>query len=300
MSMRRYDLNLLPILDSLLRQRNLTRAGKELGLSQSAMSHALVRLRTQFKDRLLIPSGREMLLSHRAEAMAPALSEILGLCEHLLDTRSFDPATASRRFKIGTADYVALLFLPLFLARLKETPGITLQVTWDRQEKPAKLRSNQLDLAIVPRGTFEDTDLHSETLLVDDLVVVTCLHNPEVGGTLDRETFLRLPHARMRLENTVVQNFSDIQLANNQIEPRDVVLVSNFLLLPFILRGTNLISLISRRVAEKLRESAEIKMFEPPFPTAKLYLDAYWSHRVHSDPGHQWLRSVLREVCAAI
>ena len=86
MTLRRYDLNLLTVLDALLRHRNVTRAGKGVGLSQSATSHALTRLRDLFGDQLLEPSGRQMVLSHRAETLVQPLSRALDLLNSLFNT----------------------------------------------------------------------------------------------------------------------------------------------------------------------------------------------------------------------
>lgn len=301
MALRRHDLNLLPILDALLRHRNVTRAGKELGLSQSAMSHALMRLRAQFDDQLLTPSGRGLMTTHRAEAISVELRQIIRLLEHLLDDAGFEPAESNRRFKVGTADHVALVFLPSFTARLaKLAPGVSIQVTWDTDEKTAKLRSNHLDLALVPRGTYSDPDLHSTTILVDDMVIIASENHSVIGDAIDLEAFRKLGFARMRMENLNLKTFVDLQLEYNQLQPTDSVLVTNFLLLPFVVSQTDYVSLVSRRLAEQLRKAAPIKILQAPFPTNRLYLDAYWSHRAHNDPAHRWFREQLIEECAGL
>jgi len=296
MSLRRYDLNLLTVLDALLRHRNVTRAGKELGLSQSAASHALMRLRELFGDALLVPSGREMICTQRAEAIVEPLEGLLAQIERLLATDSFDPASAVRRFRLGTADYVALMVLPEVMRKIQDAaPRVTIHVTWAVKDVPAKLRSNLLDLAIVPRGLLRDDDLHAMPLFTDDLVVAACIDHPEIGETLDRETFERQPHASFRRENTAEKSFAETQLFQNRIQPQQSVMVSDFLLLPFILPGTRCITLIHRRLGERLRAAAPIKLLPPPFPTDRLFIEAYWSHEAHSDPAHRWFRTVLAE-----
>lgn len=299
MSLRRYDLNLLTALEALLRHRNVTRAGKELGLSQSATSHALIRLRQQFNDQLLVQSGREMLLTHRAETIFGPLEGALQALERIVEQKKFDPSTSVRRFKVGTADYVAFLTVSKLMQELEQTaPGVTLHVTWAEKDIQRKLRANELDVALIPRGHVEDDDLHSQTLFTDDLVVIASADHPEIGTTLDRATYERLPHARFRRDAGGGKSFADIQLLHNQLQPSAAVLVSDFLLLPFVISGTRCVSLIHRKLAEGLKESARIRILEPPFATAKLHVEAYWSHAAHSDPGHRWFRQILFGACS--
>lgn len=296
MTLRRYDLNLLPVLDALLRHRSVTRAGQELGLSQSATSHALTRLRDLLNDQLLVASGNEMQLTQLAKAMAGSLGGALETLESLLDREAFDPATSRRHFRIGTGDYVALLLLPELLPRIgRIAPGVTLQITWDTDDMAHKLRTKRLDFAVLPRGALPDEDLHMRSLYADELVIATAQDHPEVGDTIDLDTFLRLPYASFQLENDNIKSFAHTELENNRLHPRQSLLVSNFMLLPFILSGSRHVALLPRRFAERMRESARIKLLTPPFPTSTLHIAAYWSHLAHSDPGHRWLRRQLFE-----
>jgi LysR family nod box-dependent transcriptional activator len=299
MTLRRYDLNLLTVLDALLRHRNVTRAGKEVGLSQSATSHALTRLREQFGDPLLQSSGREMLLTHRAEAISGPLGEALDILDLIFESKSFEPATSIRQFKIGTADYVAVLVVPSLLQRIEQgAPRITTQVTWAEKDIARKLRANQLDLALVPHGTITDEDLHSHTLFTDDLVVVASADHPDIGAELDAATYARLPHAKFRREQGGGVSYADLQLLHSGLDVKASVIVSSFLQLPFVISGTRSVALLHRRLAEKFKTVAGIRILEPPFPTTKLMVQAYWSHAANSDPGHRWYRETLFETCA--
>ena len=171
MSLRRYNLNLLPVLDALLRHRSVTRAGQELGMSQSAASHALLGCARISRTNSWSRRAAKCSLTHRAEVIAGALPELLEIASRLLERDSFHPKHSVRTFKLGTADYVGLLLLPEITAKLPGVaPDIQMQLTWDRNDMPKKLRSGQLDFALMPRGTLDETDLHSETLFADELV----------------------------------------------------------------------------------------------------------------------------------
>jgi LysR family nod box-dependent transcriptional activator len=299
MTLRKYDLNLLTVLDALLRHRNVTQAGQELGLTQSATSHALLRLREQFGDKLLVPSGRSMVLTHRAEALAGPVAQLLAMAERIVDTRTFEPATATRRFKIGMGDYVAYLILPALLNHLQAAaPQVSLQVTWTGKDMAGKLKSGELDLAILPRDNLKDEFVHGQALFSDELVVIAAKTNKEVGERIDLDTYRRLPHAIFRNESTGAPSFADLQLARNQVAPRESVLVPEFLLLPAIVSTTNYIALVHRRLAERMTTMAPLKLVPPPFPSGPLHVSAFWSHEANSDAGHRWFREELARLCA--
>lgn len=302
MTLRRYDLNLLPVLETLLRRRNVTRAGEEVGLSQSATSHALMRLRQQLGDDLLRFSGRDVHLTPRAETLAAPLRGILELLEQLLDLQQFNPAVTNRVFKILTADYMGALVLPKLIGRINvEAPGITLQSTWGRPNIADALHAGEIDIALMPHAHALDPDIRSEIVLQDDLVVVASSDNPEIGETLDFATFQRLPHVVFQLDmDRPWPSFADLQLMRQGIELRKTVVVPNFLLLPLIAAETRCVALTHRSLAERMRRLAPIRICNPPFQTEKVEICALWSRTVDLDPGHRWFREVLKDICAQI
>ncbi len=297
MSLRKYDLNLLTILDALLRNRNVTQAGQELGLTQSATSHALLRLREQFDDKLLVPSGRSMILTHRAEALANPVSDLLQMAERIFDADRFEASTAIRRFKVGMGDYVALIVLADLVDHLHvAAPNITMQVTWAGRDIVSKLLLGDLDLAIVPE--FDTAEqVHSKRLFNDEFVVIAARDHPDVGDVVDVETFQSQCYATFRDDASGSTGFADLQLAKLQISAPKTLIVPNFLLLPFVVSSTRCISLVHRRMAEKMAELLPIKLIRPAFELAPLHVSAYWSHKAHKNPGHRWFREQLGGVC---
>jgi len=301
MTLRRYDLNQLPVLDALLRHRNVTSAGAELGLTQSATSSALGRLRVQFKDPLLVRDGRKLQLTRRAEALIEPVAAALEQMRRLLEADAFEPARATRRFYLGTADYVSLLVLPHLVRDLdRVAPMVSVQTNWAGDGMSAELRSGELDLALVPRGSLDDENLLSAPLFEDEMVVAACAANQEIGEQLTLETYLRLPHAEFRNASPAARSFAERQLAHNRLERQSTVLVSEFLLLPLILPGTRLVCLIHRRLGEKIAAVAPIRLLPAPFPTDRIHLRAYWSHAADSDAGHRWFREHLIRMCQTV
>jgi LysR family transcriptional regulator, nod-box dependent transcriptional activator len=297
MTLRKYDLNLLTILDALLRHRSVTQAGQELGLTQSATSHALLRLREQFDDRLLVSSGRSMALTPRAEAMLGPVTELLQMAERIVAIDKFEAGKAIRRFRVGMGDYVALILLSGLINHLQsEAPNITLQVTWAGRDIASKLLVGDLDLAIVPEFNTSER-IHSKRLFTDEFVIIAARNHPSMGETISKETFQNQSYATFRDDASGSRSFVDLQLAKHHISTKQVLIVPNFLLLPFVVATTHCLAVVHRRMAERMAESLPIKLITPSFEIEPLKVCAYWSHRAHSDPGHQWFRDQLTSIC---
>lgn len=289
MSMRRFNLNMLPVLDALLRHRNVTRAGKEIGLSQSATSHALFRLREQLGDDLLLQTGRTLSLTHRAKAIAGPLEAALESIERLLDNSSFDPATAVRSFKIGTADYVAALLLPGVMRAIENSAGLIIHTDWVDRDVGKKLRSGELDVAILPRGQI-DRDLHMCPLFEDELVLVAAADNDNVTEGMTLEQFEALPYAGFARETAEFQSFADGQISRSEILPRRLLSVTEFMLLPYLICRSAYVTILHRRLAESVVLTSPIKFVSLPFIAERAKMDLYWSHQADAEAGHRWLR----------
>lgn len=299
MTLRRVNLNMLPVLDALIRHRNVTQAGREVGLSQSATSHILLRLREHFGDELLVPSGRKMVLTHRARALSKSLQAALETISRLLETDRFDPMTAVRSFRIGTSDYIGALLLPRLMKDIEDAAGLVIDLDWTDRDVGRKLRSGELDLAILPRGMLEE-DLRSSELFVDELVVIASRQNRRVTRNLSLETFLDLPYASFVRDKAEVLAVAEQQLMRNRLSPRRRLVVKEFMLLPHLVSTTNYITILHRRLAEAMRATMPIKIVPLPFPADPVRIDAYWSHVADSDAGHTWLRGRIRALKEAL
>jgi len=283
-----------------LRNRSVTQAGQELGLTQSATSHALLRLREQFDDKLLVPSGRSMTLSHRAEALAGPVSELLQMAERILNADTFDADTAIRRFKVGMGDYVAFVMLADVVERIQVlAPNVTLHATWAGRDIASKLLLGDLDLALVPEFPASGP-IHSMRLFSDEFVVIAAKERGDIGDSIDTETFQRQRYASFRYDASGSTSFAELQLAKNQIAPTNTLFVPNFLLLPFLVASTQCIALIHRRLAERMAAMLPIKLVRPLFELEPLRVNAYWAHKTQNDRGHRWFREQLNEVCRAL
>src|ERR1700741_2045036 len=144
------DLNLLVVFDAVMQERNVTRAGQRLGLSQPAMSHALTRLRYMLKDDLFIRSPKGMLPTPRAEELAMPVRSALDGLQHSLEPSQFIPAEATRRFRIAVDNYSAIVLVgPLAGRIIKIAPGVTLEFRPSGTLNVSELLDRgELDLAV--------------------------------------------------------------------------------------------------------------------------------------------------------
>ncbi|WP_033344989.1 LysR family transcriptional regulator [Catenuloplanes japonicus] len=289
MALRGVDLNLLPILDALLTERNVTRAAERMSVGQSAMSAALGRLRKQLGDPLLIRRGRVYELSALAESLVEPVRELVAAADALLGVRTpFDPATARRVFTVMTSDYVTLLLLkPLLHALAAEAPGIQLNVVAFTDDFEERLRRGGVDLLICPMQLAAALNDLPRTLLFEDrFVLAGDRDNPALREPVTPETFKRLRYA------------GNPRIITAELEAQGVTCVSELsvqshVLVPFLLTGTPLVSFVQARLARLVSEQARLRVQPAPVPLQPLVEVLYWTAASTDDPAHTWLRACL-------
>ena len=300
MNLVRFDLNLLVALDALLHERNVTRAGQRVGLSQPAMSGTLARLRELFGDDLLVRVGRNLELTPRAQELVEPLRQCIERIENMMDhRRSFTPAREIRSFTVAASDYAAFMLLPPLLKRLeREAPGITVKFTQLDARSQERLANDRIDFVVMPSEI--ETGNPGELLFMDRWVCAAWSKHPDLGKRMSRDEFCALPHLGYELPESDGRSVADLHLSHLQIHRRVAATTESFLMAPFLLRGTQLISVIHQRLAERVKEAADIRIFEPPYPMPDIHESIYWNPRHAGTPSHQWLRRVFTEVARGI
>ncbi|MFD6191506.1 LysR family transcriptional regulator [Streptomyces sp. NPDC060275] len=295
MNLSRLDLNLVVALRALLEERNVTRAGQRVGLSQPAMSAALSRLRRHFDDDLLARVGGHYELTALGQVLLDRVATAYDLLERLFASQpDFDPAKESREFKLVASDYAVAVF-GAELARVvhQEAPGIRLrfaQTPITVVDATDALLSTT-DGLLMPHGVISDfpaTDLYQDRwvfLVADD--------HPSIDGRPTREDLARLPWVTYQrtYDAPAVR-----QLGMLGIEPRVEVSVDSFQIMPLLVAGTRRIALIQARLARLLAPLAPVRVVEPPYEAVPLR-EAMWWHPVHThDAAHIWLRETAARV----
>lgn len=291
--MRSQDAATLPVLRALLVERNVTRAGESLGLSQPATSAVLARLRRRFGDELLVRVGRDYELTplaagllSRIEAAADALERVFG--------QEFDPATTTRQFTLAISDYtVAVLFEELNRVLAEEAPGAGLDLrpltTLSHFDADALIRNT--DVVVVPHELVQDYP--SQSLLRDHWVCVVAETNASVGSELTLTELAALPWVSQYTHSEPAVFPALRQLRSYGMEPHVEVVTDSFLSVPFLVAGSNRIAFLQERLARRLAPVAPIRILRSPVDVGPLNLSLRWHPTVTDEPGHRWFRGVL-------
>lgn len=295
--LRNLDLNLLPTLDALLRERNVTRAAQSLGLSQPAVSSALRRLRRHFGDELLHRAGNAYELTPLAVQLRPQTVAALASVSRVFESSpAFDPAGAEREFSLIGSDYATTVLGELLCRRLAATaPGIRLRI---RQPSATLLDDvaetlRSVDGLLLPHGLI--ANLPYDDLYDDTWVCIVSKDNPEVGEQLDLDLLARLPWVTLFDLPTAFAPAAR-QLAMIGVEPKVDIAVDSFLPMPFLVAGSRRVAVVQKRLAERLEEVAGVRVLPCPWEVVPLK-EALWWHPVHAaDPAHQWLRELVVDV----
>jgi DNA-binding transcriptional LysR family regulator len=295
------DLNLLKAFDALYAERHVTRAGLRIGLSQSAMSGALTRLRDLFDDELFVRAPSGMQPTPRADDLAGPLFDALQLIRSALHADGFDPAAAGQAFTIAMSDYAAFVLLPSLLARLGvDAPHVDVHIRgiFGRDEALELLDSGEANLAI---GFPMEA---SARILVRPLVreTFTCIaRHGHAAFVADAglEAFAAATHLLISPEGDR-SGLVDRELAKRGLERRVSLSLPQFLVAPFVIANTDLVATLASRVARRFAEiGAGIALHEPPIDLPSWQILMMWHRRTDSHAASAWLRDIIGEVASS-
>jgi DNA-binding transcriptional LysR family regulator len=289
-----FDLNLLIVFDAVMHERNVTRAGGKIGLSQPAVSHALSRLRYMLKDELFIRTPDGMVPTPRAEQLAAPVRRALSDMQLALEPETFVPQEATRLFVLALNNYAAVILAPRLVTEVISTaPGIRLDLRpTGLRDMTALLDRGELDLAI---GTFEDAGERFATapLLEDSFVVVMRRDHPATQRRLTEEALAGLSYLEISSsgENS---SFVDQWLGTRGLA-RKITHRAPRLSAAAILSRTDMVAVLSRRLAEYWVQSHGLSMCRLPFDSPVIRTMMLWHRRFDGHPAHLWLRKLVQQ-----
>jgi DNA-binding transcriptional LysR family regulator len=300
MNVNGLDLNLVKILDALLNERSVGAAGRQVGLSQPAASHALRRLREVLGDPLLVPGQGGSVLTPRAEALRePARRALAALEETFRPPAGFDPGTARRVFTLASTDFVALVVMPRIWPLIaRDAPGVELDLrTVGGAATFDGLRTGAFDLALgvlkaLPR------DVAIERLFEERFVLVVRQGHPLLEGALTLERLAGFPAVLVAPQGDSRRGYLDSLLAARGLQRRIAVTVPQFLLAPHLLLETDLTLVLPRRVAEVGARPLGLALRDLPEEAAAFHASMAWHRRLDNDPALVWLRALIGEAAA--
>ena len=306
---RKLDGGLLLIFRELMVRRRATDVAHHLGLSPSAISHALGRLRDVFGEPLFVRRSHGLEPTPRALELAPRIDRLLGLINDMVSTESgFDPAASRRRFRIACPqDIASLVAQPLIAAFRREAPRATFSTRWAILD-PALRAVNRRE-ADVALGVFLTipAGLASEPLYADDQCVIARQGHPRVRGSLDLETYARAGHLFVGNPDGALSHdppidrpamnatYGELPLAP-QIRTHGYVTEWETAMLAVSV--SDVLAECPRRLARRYAERLGLQLLDPPYPPFRYTVQAI-RRADGADAGVDWLMEKLREAVAA-
>ena len=293
------DLNLLFALNALLSEGSVAKAAERLGLSESAMSRALARLRESTGDELLVRAGRAMVLTPHALALRDRVRELVQESRAVLHPAGadMDPRALQQLFTIRANDGFIEGFAHQLVARAAhEAPGVRLRFTPKPDKDVRPLREGLIDLDIGVLGE-SGPEVRVQALFRDHFVAVVREGHPLLAAPgITAERYAACDHVvtsrHGRTEGPV-----DVALAAMGLVRNAAVVVPSFSTALAIAAATDLVALIPSSYFEHLRVRGTLRAFPLPMPTAQITVSQMWHPRLDRDPAHRWLRGVVLEVC---
>jgi DNA-binding transcriptional LysR family regulator len=313
-SLNTLDLNLLRVFAALIDERSVLRAGHRVGLSQSAVSHSLARLREIFSDDLFVRTTAGMQPTARALAMATLVREALIRIELAVRSAQFDPAGSRRQFTLAADDYITAVIVPYIFGLLKtEASHVDLIIRpRTRVDLAEQIDLGRIDLALgsfasMPERLRSNVMFHDEDTLVtarqrsrkavidvSDLasmpLVVVSLGGHEEGaldGFISERGLAR--RSEMFDRPALVRALAELKLA-----PRIALAVPHFLALPHLLAISDAVAIVPRLLATILARSGSVVVHRTPYQTESVAVRAVWHERNDGDAAHKWLRGIVQ------
>jgi DNA-binding transcriptional LysR family regulator len=299
MSTPRVDLNLLLVFEAVLETKSTTLAGAHLGLTQSAVSNALNRLRSALGDPLFVRTSEGMMPTPRAaELSLPVKDSIERIRAALGYAAEFDAPRSDRTFRIYMTDVGQMVLLAPVLAHIMvEAPQVkieTIQPTTLRQRE-ADMSSGEVDLAV---GYFEDFEgpFHGQSLFREHYVCVVRADHPLVGDELTLQQFATLRHAVYHPSgggHAHQEQVIDAAIKAQGVRRHVTLRATHFLGFTRMLRSTDIITTLPSRLAAACAAMTPMRIFTPPLEIPTFEIAQFWHKRFHQDPGNRWLRRLF-------
>lgn len=290
MNIRTFDLNLLRVFAAIYGDRNVSRAASTMGLSQPAMSNALLRLRSACSDVLFVRTTRGMEPTALAEELIGPVRQALAILQHSLEDRhGFRPKESERTFKILMSDAGESAVLPrLISAVLREAPRVRIEAIHCANDRYAPaLQGGEADLAI-GNLSFLRAGFYQQRLFGDPYCCIARKRHPSIKSDLSLPQFLQAQHVSIATGNA--DELVEQALARRRTRRTVFLRVTHYHVAVDIVRGTNLIATVPRNAAHS---APGIQVLAVPFKMPVADVRQFWHRRAHQDPANQWLRGLL-------
>jgi len=295
-NLRNFDLNLLVIFRAIMQRGSIAGAAEEIGLSPSAVSHALARLRVMLNDELFFRTADGVTPTDRARELSADIERGLGFISTAISLQhQFVPAKAERVFTMQVADYVSGFLLPRLAERLQiEAPGVSIDIlpfsisaesVWDRVDMQVRLTPGRLQPEMV----------RSQRLLADEIVVLMRRDHPRADEPMTAQLYADLPHVKLSQSATGTTVIDDA-LAARGLKRHMAMTVASWFEIPDIVANSDLIAIAPRRLFSLDPRLNKLQAAPLPLEEVVFSFDLCWDLRTEREPGQKWLRKVVSDV----
>jgi DNA-binding transcriptional LysR family regulator len=297
MNLRSIDLNLLLIFDALMAEQSITRAARKVGITPSAMSHALHRLRQTFKDELLERTGRGMVPTQRALDLWGSVGEALRQLQRAVGQQlEFDPGTSERSFTVRISDYQTRCVMPRLCARVRaEAPNLTLTIGSLPENAPGSDDPGDIQLRVCADDW--GSRYRQQRLLAGRFVVAMRAGHPAAGREMTLDLYLSLPHL---IVSSVGARIVDDRLAQQGLTRRVAMTIPNLAGIIAVLEHSDLCAVLPKLWFKLYCAPGRLVTAALPIASADFTIDLIWRAQDEGDPGHRWLRQLIAEEVAVV
>jgi DNA-binding transcriptional LysR family regulator len=313
MHLANLDLNLLRVFDVLLEERSVTRAGARLGLTPSAVSHALARLRYHLDDELFQRDGQGMAPTRRALEIGPSLHTALGQLQSALTPADFDPLTSDRRFNIVAGSYACAVMMPAVVAELQaRAPAMLLKIAETPSDLVEQLDAGRVDFVVALFDSAPER-FARERLMRESLAWVVRADHALAAEPASLEALVAVPHVVVSGRREVVgdpaiqvrSSWEDLGAFESELAKRGlrrsvgVVAPDTFSAITIVGRS-DMAALIPRRFALLATQSGRLALIEPPYETPPVDVTLLYRKDRLAEPPMAWMRDLLSDAAAEI
>ncbi len=293
-----YDLNLLKTFAALMTERSVTAASQRLGLTQPAVSGSLAKLRRLFDDPLFTRTRYGIVPTKKAEAIAPIVQKALEDLDAVIQgEQTFEPQTSTRQFYVAANPYFECVLVPR-LAQVvsQQSPQVQLTlVPIGTDLAEARLSGGVTELAL-SRFDQPSEQFTRQTILQDEFACIVRTENPYVGDMLTVDAYETMKHVIVAPPNRLKSGVFSI-LKQQSIRREVAIAVSHFLAVAPIIATTDYCATLPKRIAQQYVGHPKYRVFAPPTDFGQFPMHMVWHPRYDNDTGHQWLRSLIQDIC---
>ncbi|NKF50853.1 LysR family transcriptional regulator [Shewanella sp. WXL01] len=301
--MKHSDYSLIPTFVAIMQTKNYSKAAKQLGISQSAVSQGVTRLRDVFKDTLFIRASHGVEPTQFAHDIYPALANAVeNIIYTLPEYQKFDPAECDKEFVVSSLSVFGFNILPeLAMLMSQQAPQASVRIEPLKHiDQTDMLRSQQYDL-LISAGSDYRGPLRSQVIMCDQLNIICRTDHPRLESTINEQQFLTEKHVTLgilgqdsdRHANYLIgQGFTNEALFKQR---KTAWQASSIMEILPIVERSDYLSLLPQKLVNKYMDIYNLKTLKAPFMEDLIDVCTYWHSSRTNDPSHKWFRGLVAQ-----